>query len=141
MVKNSLKSPNKSWMWEKGKELDTLLDFSNAKIGSMDAPEVAAVAYNCRLFEADSSWEAFIFRSHTRESDPGDLAMRKGSLLELQRHLREMLEKILEATKTSHDTATARFERAADTGRRNLRPREEQRRYPFFRRTQSWWHL
>jgi len=91
-------------MRERKKELEALLDFSNAEIGSMEASEITTLAYNCRLFEADSSWQSFVFRSATREPDPQDLAMRKRSLLELQSHLRERLEKILEATKTSHDT-------------------------------------
>lgn len=99
---NSLKNLDKSWLQERKKELDSLLTFANSKIESMEDREIRDLVYSCRLFEEDQAWLSFIFRSASKDPDPGDLSMRKGSLLELQSHFKEKLQRILWAVKTGN---------------------------------------
>jgi hypothetical protein len=96
----------KEWIRERKRELDTLLDFCNLKIPPLDDREMATTVYNARLFEGEASWQPFIFGTASGDFslDPQDLARKKEEILELQRHFKEKLEKILRAAETGQMT-------------------------------------
>lgn len=92
---------DKEWIRERKRELDALLDFSNAEILSLDGPEMARLVYNTRLFEQDAEWQSFIFASRDSVSDSRDISGKKKTLLGLQGHLRQRVEKIISVTQKS----------------------------------------
>lgn len=92
---------DKEWIRERKRELDALLDFSNVDIPSLEGREMASVVYNTRLFEQDAEWQSFIFASRDSVFDPRDLNGKKKTLLGLQGHLRQRLEKFISLIKKS----------------------------------------
>lgn len=101
-----MKNRDEAWMQERKRELDALIEFSNAEIQSMEDRDIADLVYGCRLFEEDQAWMSFILKSRSRDflPDSEDRARRKKSLLELQSHLREKLRIILSAVSTGNQT-------------------------------------
>jgi hypothetical protein len=93
---------DKTWIQERKKELEALLEFANAEIQVMEAREMATLAYDCSLFEGDRSWGSFILRNASRDfiPDPQDLSRKKKDLVELQDHFKGKLEEIMWATET-----------------------------------------
>lgn len=93
---------DKTWIQERKKELEALLDFANAEILVMEAREMATLAYNCSLFEGDRSWGSFILRNASRDFIPDlqDLSLKKKDLVELQDHFKGKLEEIMWAAET-----------------------------------------
>jgi hypothetical protein len=104
LIKDSSKNRDEAWMQERKRELDALIELSNAEIQSMETRDIADLVYGCRLFEEDEGWQSFIIKRTSAGPDPQDLAIRKRSLLELQSHLMEKLKKILSAVKTGDQT-------------------------------------
>ena len=91
-------------MQDRKRELDALIEFSNAEIESMEDGEIADLVYNCRLFETDSGWMSFILASRDSSLDPQDFLRKKKTLLELQEYLEGKLEKIMRAMETGQQT-------------------------------------